>query len=237
MIDEDYYGSKTKWFIGVVKDINDPLNSNRVRVRIKGIHPEDPLGDIVSSTSTVTGETSSGGGGGTGGAVSQSGTQSNNTYPPIQSQSLIQIDRSTLPKNTQLAGKLSKNYTLGDLTTKTAVSGPSCVRQMPNCSDSIIYNLANLSTNVLDPLKDQFPNMIITSGWRPNNGSNHGPGYAADIQLPGRRARQLGDWIVANLKGRFSMMIWEPTWIHIQLGGKGSTENPIITSMLGGTKQ
>ena len=41
----DYYGDTTRWFIGTVIDINDPLQMGRVRVRIYGIHSSD-TGDI-----------------------------------------------------------------------------------------------------------------------------------------------------------------------------------------------
>ncbi len=36
-----YYGDNTRWFVGRVVDINDPLKLDRVKVRIFGIHTED----------------------------------------------------------------------------------------------------------------------------------------------------------------------------------------------------
>lgn len=39
MITGDYWGSQVVWFTGVVEDRHDPLESNRVRVRVHGIHP------------------------------------------------------------------------------------------------------------------------------------------------------------------------------------------------------
>jgi len=33
-----FYGDLNRWFIGVVKSINDPITSGRVQVRIFGIH-------------------------------------------------------------------------------------------------------------------------------------------------------------------------------------------------------
>ena len=38
---KEYYGDDTRWFIGIVKDINDPLELGRIRVRIFGIHSEN----------------------------------------------------------------------------------------------------------------------------------------------------------------------------------------------------
>lgn len=37
---QDYYGDQSRWFIGIVKDIQDPLELGRIRVRIYGIHPD-----------------------------------------------------------------------------------------------------------------------------------------------------------------------------------------------------
>ncbi len=36
-----YYGDSTRWFVGRVVDINDPLKLDRVKVRIFGIHTQD----------------------------------------------------------------------------------------------------------------------------------------------------------------------------------------------------
>lgn len=40
MITSDYWGSSVVWFTGVVEDRLDPLEANRVRARIHGIHPD-----------------------------------------------------------------------------------------------------------------------------------------------------------------------------------------------------
>lgn len=38
---KEYYGDETRWFIGTVKDINDPLELGRIKVRIFGVHSEN----------------------------------------------------------------------------------------------------------------------------------------------------------------------------------------------------
>ena len=38
---QSYYGDSTRWFVGRVIDVNDPLKLDRVKVRIFGIHTED----------------------------------------------------------------------------------------------------------------------------------------------------------------------------------------------------
>jgi len=40
---QDYYGDNFRWFIGVVVNINDPLQLDRVKVRIHGIHTENTI--------------------------------------------------------------------------------------------------------------------------------------------------------------------------------------------------
>ena len=45
---KDYYGDETRWFVGYIVDINDPEQLGRVRVRIFGVHPDDP-GDADNS--------------------------------------------------------------------------------------------------------------------------------------------------------------------------------------------
>jgi len=40
-LDPDFYGDETRWFVGKVISINDPLEQGRVRVRIYGVHTSD----------------------------------------------------------------------------------------------------------------------------------------------------------------------------------------------------
>jgi hypothetical protein len=42
---KDYYGDETRWFVGTVKSLNDPLELGRVKVRIFGVHSEN-TGDV-----------------------------------------------------------------------------------------------------------------------------------------------------------------------------------------------
>src|SRR6056300_281453 len=44
----EFYGDDTRWFVGRVISVNDPLEMGRVKVRIVGIHdnPEITVGDL-----------------------------------------------------------------------------------------------------------------------------------------------------------------------------------------------
>ena len=222
----DYYGSiagQKHWFVGVVKDVSDP--NNRVRLQIKGIHPEDAGG------SSTPGDSSAGttGGGGTGGG--SSGSSSAPTTPaatggssPTQGQ--VSVSRDDLPSSTQFSAPLSPHFTLGSLV------NPKYRNRSAQLTPSIIYNLKNLAVNCLEPLKARYPGMIITSGWRPygavGTARNHPGGYAVDFQVRGQTPASIVNWIQQNLRGRYTKLELATRHVHIQLGGGGTTANPIF---------
>jgi hypothetical protein len=95
--------------------------------------------------------------------------------------------------------------------------------------DQIINNLKQLMENVGDKIFDQYPNMVITSGYRckvlcealgssPN--SEHAFGMAIDFKVPGVPTRNVFNWCVNNLSS-WNQLIWEfperesNSWIHI----------------------
>lgn len=222
MRDSDYYGDKSKWFIGVVKDVSDPLQSNRVRVRIKGIHPDEGDEDAISPIMSVPG-----------------------TASPGSAPNVLGVTKwdGDLPNAGQIAGKISQHYTLRDLTVGAAGhwSSTSSAMGIKNglLTEEIIRNLSNLSVNCLDPIKEHFGHLTINSGWRLGyssadksaSGGNHPRGYAADICVNRSNVGQLAEWISQNLRGRFNMMLIYPTFVHIQLGGnsnQGSLTSPVI---------
>lgn len=247
----DYFGDKHKAFIAVVKDTNDPTNSNFVRLRIKGIHPE--AGDDSTGTPGVGGGS---GGGSSGGSGGSSGGSSGGTSGSGSSGSgggaignagpaaaPIKVDKGSLPNASQLDGKISKHFTLRNLTVGAAGENSRRTSQMGISQGlltaDIIYNLANLATNCLDKIKEDHHNLRINSGWRIGvspadrgaSGGNHPKGYAADIAAPGVSPRALANYCNANLRGRFNLLLVYPTFIHIQLGGssrQGTTSSPLI---------
>ena len=46
---KDYYGDETRWFIGRIVSVKDPMELGRVRVRIAGVHTEN-TNDIPDSS-------------------------------------------------------------------------------------------------------------------------------------------------------------------------------------------
>ena len=84
---------------------------------------------------------------------------------------------------------LSKHFTLSALT-KNGSRMP--VNQKGLTANQIVCNLKGLCENVLEPIAERYPNMVITSGFRrpgdvrgSSNISQHYNGEAADIVIPG----------------------------------------------------
>jgi mitochondrial fission protein ELM1 len=65
--------------------------------------------------------------------------------------------------------KLSKYFTLGDLSTRPAATSYAVKDQNGLTAAEIVGNLKHLAVNVLDKVKEQYPDMIITSGFRSKN--------------------------------------------------------------------
>lgn len=83
---------------------------------------------------------------------------------------------------------LSKNFTLSALTKN---GSRPVVAQMGMSVQEIVCNLKGLSENCLEPIRNLYPNMIITSGFRrpgdvaaSSKTSDHYNGQAADIVIP-----------------------------------------------------
>lgn len=232
---KDYYGNQYKWFIGKVKDINDPLNSNRVRVNIFGIHPDEEL--ISGMTGTIESTTEENANQGFN--VTPPGSLS--AVPPAVGAELTPVDRNTLVNPSQMTAKISQHFTLADLALAGRDSGPLNRANINLLSQDIVYNLTNLAVNCLDPIKSSFGTLQITSGWRAKvpgsvgSSTNHPNGYAADIQVGGS-SYDLAQWIATNLKGRFTMLLLESRgssrWCHVQLGSIGSNQGSLAKPLI-----
>ena len=127
---------------------------------------------------------------------------------------------SSIPAATQL----SKYFTLGDLTTKVAL--PSERKEVkPHLGLSvaeIVCNLKKLAENSLDPVKEKYPDLIITNTFRlGTNKSQHNIGQAADMQFTTAKASdyfEIAKWIKDNVL--FDQLLLEyrsngRPWIHI----------------------
>lgn len=85
--------------------------------------------------------------------------------------------------------KLSKYFSIGAMTKNNT---RPIIAQMGLTKDQIACNMKLLAVNCMDTIKEMYPNMIITSGFRrpgdvpaSSKNSRHYYGEAVDIQLPG----------------------------------------------------
>lgn len=121
--------------------------------------------------------------------------------------------------------KLSEHFSLKELT-----KSDSAIRlQIDNTpSEQVIANLQALVDNILQPLRDRFGPITVTSGYRSpdlnkriggSKTSHHCQGYAVDFECPSMDNRELCLFIRDNMK--FTQLILEfydgtpdSGWVH-----------------------
>jgi hypothetical protein len=139
---------------------------------------------------------------------------------------------------------LSHNFTVDELIkSETAIR-----RNIDNTpTQSVISNLQALVNNVLQPVRDKFGPLVISSGYRSpqlntaiggSSRSDHCLGMAADIQAPGLDNKRLAIYIKNNFK--YTQLILEfytegqphSGWVHVSYD-----ENDLKCEVLTATKQ
>lgn len=101
--------------------------------------------------------------------------------------------------------------------------------QLGLLEDDILYNLSLLAVNILQPLKERFPDIVVVSGFRQvNNGiSQHERGEAVDIRLGNQTPERLytvADYITKTLP--FDQLILNysvrprQSWIHVSFSSQ-----------------
>jgi hypothetical protein len=139
--------------------------------------------------------------------------------------------------------KLSANFSLAELT-KTNV------RQFDNTpSMQVIDNLQVLVDNVLQPLRNKFGPVTVTSGYRSPDvnkaiggsaTSDHCFGFAADFEVAGVDNKELARWVADNLK--FKQLILEfytkgvpdSGWVHVSYDKTNLTQKVMTATRVGG---
>ena len=95
----------------------------------------------------------------------------------------------------------------------------------------IINNLKTLAVHVLDPIKEQYPNMFVTNAYRgKQTSSQHNIGQAADLQFSGVAKSEyyaIAQWIRENVPHDQLLLEFKNTgsglpWIHISLKDSGN---------------
>jgi hypothetical protein len=119
--------------------------------------------------------------------------------------------------------KISTNFTIKDLSIGCIF--PYEIRSQRGLTYlQIIENLKNVSEYILEPIYEEYPNMIINSAFRSkpsivNDISQHELGEAVDLQFKGFIPKDyilVSEWIINNVN--FDNLIFEhgkSIWLHI----------------------
>lgn len=162
----------------------------------------------------------------------------------IQDKTVTPVAEDNSPSNPQLNGKpvdrtefeklneypdtlrLSKNFTLGALTNRAPASPTNLTDNRGLKKSEIAGNLKALAVNVLDPIKDKYPDMTVTSGFRGGEGtSDHQIGAAADLQFTSKSPAdyyEVAQWIKNNVPHKQLLLEYQDkgngqriAWIHV----------------------
>ena len=142
--------------------------------------------------------------------------------------------------------KLSANFSLGELTkSETAIR-----KGIDNSADEIVTaHLQALVDNVLQPVRDKFGSVKVTSGYRSpllnssiggSKTSHHCYGFAADFEVVGMDNRELAIWIRDNLE--FTQLILEfytagdpnSGWVHCSYDAKDLKKQVLTATKVDG---
>ncbi len=126
--------------------------------------------------------------------------------------------------------KLGKYFTIGEMIRYREDNVPD---------DLQLINLTQLCCNVLDPIRQQFGQTIITSGYRNSHynklvggakNSQHTQGQAADFIIHNQNMKDVYKWIMNNLE--YDQIIFEKVgdkiWIHISYNIANNRKQSLI---------
>lgn len=159
--------------------------------------------------------------------------------PSVSTQSAIPADTSLfLTQRFPDTLQLSDNYNLGNLSSRAVVSKYRIREQHGLSLSEIVINLKSIAQNVLEPILQEYPDMIVTSGFRIGNSrSQHERGEAVDIQFRNRSKKDYFD-IAKNILTFVSpdqlILEYKSTgtglpWIHISYKSNGSNRGSVYT--------
>ncbi len=150
----------------------------------------------------------------------------------------LDIQGTSIPRGSAIYNtKLSRNFTLGQMSTGTVLSKSNIRDQVGLKSADIVCNLKAVAENILEPLRARYPGFTINSGFRHGSGmSQHNKGQAVDLQWPSMTNRQMfevAQWAARNLP--VDQLIVEhgnKIWLHISYNRSASRQRGKLTTMI-----
>lgn len=129
------------------------------------------------------------------------------------------------------AQAISSDYDLHQVSTGAGISpGSNRIHkgQGGGDVDEIIKNLSSVAVNVLEPLREAFPNMTIHSGYRESG--EHAKGKTVDVawNVPPKQLMEIANWARQNLPVTVKMVQQKTNWLELKYeenckGGAAST--------------
>jgi hypothetical protein len=137
--------------------------------------------------------------------------------------------------------KLSTNFSLSELTKSEAATRLGLDNDP---TQEIISSLQALVNHILQPVRDKFGPVVVTSGYRSpevnkaiggSTTSDHCKGQAADFEVLGKDNRELAIWIAENMQ--FTQLILEfykpgvpdSGWVHCSYD-PGNLKRQVLTA-------
>lgn len=128
--------------------------------------------------------------------------------------------------------KLSKYIYLGDVSTRPSATSYAVQDQNGLTRSQIVGNLKYLAVNAIDPIKDKYPDVVITSGFRAgNSSSDHNVGQAVDLQFKSHSFSDyynIAEWIKNNIPYKQVLLEYASrpsgmiAWIHVSTSADGA---------------
>lgn len=135
---------------------------------------------------------------------------------------------------------LSPNFTLGMLSSKSAVTKNKLVAQAGKKYGELLFNLSAVALNICEPVLKLYSNMYVTSAFRLQSGSSsssqHPLGQAVDIQFKGISKKdyyEIAKVLATKLNYDQLLLEYASTtnnpWIHISLDPAKANRTQIMT--------
>lgn len=103
--------------------------------------------------------------------------------------------------------------------------------------DEVIKNLSSLAVNVLEPIREAYPTMVIHAGF--TESGEHAKGKAVDIgfNVSPTRLMEIADWVRKNVPYKeLQMNFSKKGWLHIVYDGSSSGGGGVTSSSPAGVE-